>query len=205
MAATRLSPIAKDAVFFVASLAVLLIGVWIAVVFGVSFAPGGGGIALWAVALLVIVGGIFAAANVWWYYVYPDERAPARGEFTFEPREGRRMPGVRGGMGTFRDKALREGAMRETGTRMSDEPGFVPRTARGWVLWMVAMVAALLAASALVLYSRTVEDPLSPLLVAVGLLGAAVMLGAVAVGEMGHQRGAYFRHRERGGDRGRET
>lgn len=191
MNATRWSPIQRDAAVFLGGLAAFMAGVWLAVSYGVTFGPGGG-IAAWAVALIVIVGLVFAGTVMWWYYVAPDERNPARGEFTLDKGAGERVGHVRGGVGSFRDKTAGTGVVEEPEYRMTTEPGFVPRTNGRWAAWFVLMAAALGASAALVNFAKTTEDPLSPLLVAVGLLGAAVMLGALGVGEMSHS-GAWAR------------
>lgn len=184
--AHRLFPIQRDALLLLGGIMLLLLSIWVAVSFGVTFV-GGGAMAPWALALLFAGFLAFGASAVWWYHVYGDEREPARGEFTFD--EANR---ARGGHGSFRTKALHAGALAEPQARMTSEAGFVPRTARRWGAWVAVVVLALVGAAALVGLSRTVEDPLAPLMVAVGLIGGAVMLGAVAVGEMG-PRGAWFR------------
>ncbi|HEV8361463.1 MAG TPA: hypothetical protein VGR28_13520 [Candidatus Thermoplasmatota archaeon] len=182
MAAARMTPILKDGALFLVWMALLVVGVWGAVSYGVSFTDPGRGIAAWAVVLLLVVGGLLTALMaLWWYYVYPEEREPARGEWTLDHRH------VRAGEGSFRSKAAGPGITEEPAYRMTAEEGFVPRTRARWIAWFGTMAAALVGAALLVGWSRQSEDPLAPLLAGVALLGGAVMLGALAVGEMGHE------------------
>jgi len=180
--AMRLTPIQRDGVVFLGALAALLAGIWLAVSFGVTFAGPSLGIAGWAVALLVVLVVAFAVSVFLWYYIGAEEREPARGEFVLD---GQRH--VHAGEGSYRTKAPGPGVVQEPEYRMSSDPQFVPRTVPRWLAWFGLMLVALLVSAALVSYSRTVEDPLSPLLVATGLLGGAVMLGALGVGEMSHE------------------
>jgi hypothetical protein len=176
----RLTPVQKDGLIFLGALAVLLSGVWLAVSYGVDFT--GGGVATWAVAVIGLGYIVLAGSVFWWYYVYRDEREPARGEFALDDARH-----IHAGEGSYRLKSPGPGVVQEPEYRMSAEPGFVPRTLPRWVGWLVLMLIALVAAGALAGYARTSADPMSPLLVAVGLLGGAVMLGALGVGEMSHE------------------
>lgn len=176
----RFSPIQRDALLLAGSLTLLLAGVWFAVSYGVSFGPEPG-IALWAVALLAAVVLVFAGSAVWWYYVYSDERDPARGEFTMDAGHH-----VHPGEGSYRTRPMHEGAMEEPEARLTTEPEFVPRTLGRWMMWVGGIAVALLLAAGLVITSRGSEDPVPALMAATGLIGAAIMLGAAAVGEMGH-------------------
>jgi hypothetical protein len=177
----RLTPIQRDVAVIFGGLAVLLITIWFSVAYGASFG-GQPAIQAWAVGLIAVAGLLFALSAYWWYNVYEDERAPARGEFTYG-RGGR----VKGGVGSFRDKKLRAGARREPESRMAEEPAFVPRTQARWALWFLGMAASLGLAAAMVQGATGSDDPAAWLLAAAGLLGAAVMLGAVGVGEFSHQ------------------
>jgi hypothetical protein len=191
-----MTPVQKDAFLFVGWMAALVVSVWVAVSYGVRFSGPSPGIDAWAAALLLLVGGLGTALTVsWWYYVYADERTPARGEFTLE-RDGSRFGRVRKGFGSFRTKLPGTGTQEEAEYRMTTEEGFVPRTRLRWLAWFVLIGLALVVSGGLAAYARTAEDPLAPMLAAVALMGGAVMLGALAVGEFGHE-GPWARRRER--------
>ncbi|MCA1813211.1 MAG: hypothetical protein LC624_04585 [Halobacteriales archaeon] len=178
----RLTPVQKDGAVFLGALAVLLAGVWLAVSFGMSFTGAtGGAISGWAIAVIALGYIVVAGSVFWWYYVSLDEREPARGEFRLDAERK-----IHGGEGSFRLKSPGPGVVAEPQYRMAADPSFVPRTLPRWLAWIGLMVIALLGAAALVAFAKTTEDPLSPLMVAVGLLGGAVMLGALGVGEMSH-------------------
>ena len=186
MTAVHWSPIQRDALVFLGPLGAFMAGVWIAVSYGVAFTGPAPGIQAWAAALILTVGAAFAASVAWWYHVAADERDPARGEFTIDPATGTRPRHIREGHGSFRLKSPGWGVVAEPEYRMTTEPGFVPRTRARWLAWFALMGLALAGAGALVSWAKGTEDPLSPLMAAVGLLGAAVMLGALGVGEMSH-------------------
>lgn len=192
--APRLTPVQRDLALFFAALVGVEVAAWVGISFGASFVPGEAGLTVWAVVAVVLGVALFTFAQYWWFHVYSDEREPALGEFAFEARGGVRR--VREGEGSFRAKAPGEGTREEAQYRVTTEPGFVPRTVPRWALWFASMGLALVLAAGLVRWSQTVEDPLSPLLVAVILLGGAVMLGALGVGEMAHQ-GPWARHERR--------
>lgn len=181
----HLAPLQRDLAMLFGSLALLLLGVAVGITYGVSFDQPG--IAPWALALIGGVVLAFAAGVFWWYYVSPDERDPARGEFTVDAQHH-----VQEGAGSFRTKELHEGAAAEPEARLANEPGFVPRTTARWALWFLGIVAALVLAAVLVQLSRGTEDPFPALMAAMGLVMAAVVLGAIATGEMAHS-GAWTR------------
>jgi hypothetical protein len=183
----RLTPIERDALGFLGSLAVLLLAIWLGVSFG---STPDGGLGPLGIGLIALGYAVFAGSVLLWYFVARDEREPARGEFTVEDGH------VREGSGSFRTKAPGPGVLEEPEYRMTQDASFVPRTVPRWAGWFALMAVALLAAGGLVMFAKQTADPLSPLLVAVGLLGGAVMLGALAVGEMGHQ-GPWARREER--------
>lgn len=99
--ATRVSSLQRDAMVFMGGIVLFLIGVWVAMSYGVSFGPGGG-VAVWAVGLVLVVALVFGATVWWWFYVPPGSREPARGEFTSEAGH------LRAGAGSFRTKPMRE-------------------------------------------------------------------------------------------------
>lgn len=180
-----LSPIQRDVLGLFAPMAVLLLAIALSVAFGLDLSPGAGLVfAPWALALMGLALLLFAGSVVWWYYVAADEREPARGEFTRDPARGRLA--VREGAGTFRTKALAPEAMNEPHRRMEAEADFVPRTQRAWALWFASLIGAVVVAAVLVRLGEGSGDPLAFSLAAAGLLGYAVMAGAVMVGEFGH-------------------
>lgn len=128
--APRLSPIQRDVLGLFAPMAALLLAIALAVAFGLDLSDGVGSVfSPWALALLALGFLFFAGSVGWWYYVYRDEREPARGEWTSDPDHGRFAR--REGHGTFRDKALAPEAMDEPHVRMEADARYTPRTRRG--------------------------------------------------------------------------
>lgn len=181
--APRTTPIQRDVAVLLGGLLLVVLASGFAVAFGFDLAPGAGGFAPWAVALLVGAVVAFAVSAWYWYYVHPDEREPARGEWTHDAGTGMHR---REGGGSFRTKALHANAAGEAHHRMEAERDFVPRTGRAWATWVLAVIGALATAVLLIRAGDRSGDPFAFQLTATALIAVALVMGAMLAGEFGH-------------------